>query len=92
MLEIIQSKWNEILDYMKHEYDISDVSFDTWLKPLKVHSVKDGIITIIVEESLGVQYINKRFYKYFKVTVAEFFGEPYEILFEIGRASCRERV
>ena len=81
MLEIIQSKWNEILDYMKHEYDISDVSFDTWLKPLKVHSVKDGIITIIVEESLGVQYINKRFYKYFKVTVAEFFGEPYEILF-----------
>src|SRR5574344_833956 len=81
MLEILQSKWFEILDYIKHEYDISDVSFDTWLLPLKVHSVKDGVITIIVEESLGVQYINKRFYKYFKVTIAEFLGEEYEIKF-----------
>ncbi len=81
MLEILQSKWNEILDYIKQEYDISDVSFDTWLLPLKVHSVQDGVITIIVEESLGVGYINKRFYKYFKVTIAEFLGEEYEIQF-----------
>ena len=55
MLEILQSKWNEILDYIKYEYDIADVSFDTWLKPLKVHSVKDKVITIVVEESLGVK-------------------------------------
>ena len=81
MLEILQSKWNEILDYIKYEYDIADVSFDTWLKPLKVHSVKDKVITIVVEESLGVNYINKRFYKYFKVTIAEFLGEEYEIVF-----------
>lgn len=81
MLEILQSKWNEILDYIKQEYDISDVSFDTWLLPLKVYSVKDGVITIVVEESLGVGYINKRFYKYFKVTIAEFLGEEFEIQF-----------
>lgn len=81
MLEILQSKWNEILDYIKQEYDISDVSFDTWLLPLRVHSVQDGVITIVVEESLGVGYINKRFYKYFKVTIAEFLGEEYDIQF-----------
>lgn len=81
MLEILQSKWNEILDYIKQEYDISDVSFDTWLLPLKVYSVQDGVITIVVEESLGVGYINKRFYKYFKVTIAEFLGEEFEIQF-----------
>lgn len=82
MLEILKSKWNEVLDTIKQEYDISDVSFDTWLKPLKLHSVNDGVISIIVEEeSAGVQYINKRFNKYFKVTIAELLDEEYEISF-----------
>ena len=82
MLELLKSKWDEILDTIKQEYDISDVSFDTWLKPLKLNSVKDGVISIIVqEESAGVQYINKRFNKFFKVTIAELLGEEYEISF-----------
>ncbi|MBQ3543721.1 MAG: chromosomal replication initiator protein DnaA [Lachnospiraceae bacterium] len=79
MLEIIQKKWNDILDYIKHEYDIADVAFVTWLVPLKVHSVEDGVITIVTEESFGVNYINKKFYKYFKVTIAEMIGEEFEI-------------
>ena len=29
MLETLKEKWNEILKYLKEEYDISDVSFDT---------------------------------------------------------------
>lgn len=81
MLELIQGKWSEILDYIKHEYDIADVSFETWLLPLKVHSVENGVITIVAEESFGVNYINKKFYKYFKVTIAEFSGEEFEIKF-----------
>lgn len=82
MLDLLKSKWDEILDTIKQEYDISDVSFDTWLKPLKLNSVKDGVISIIVqEESAGVQYINKRFNKFFKVTIAELLGEEYEISF-----------
>lgn len=81
MLELIQGKWSEILDYIKHEYDIADVSFETWLLPLKVHSVENGVITIVAEESFGVNYINKKFYKYFKVTIAEFLGEEFEIKF-----------
>ena len=85
MLEILKTKWSEILDYIKHEYDISDVSFETWLIPLELYSIRDGVIYIIVEENIGVAYMNKRFSKYFKVTIAEFIGE-------IGRASCRERV
>lgn len=81
MLEALQTKWNEILDYIKTEYDISDVSFDTWLLPLKLHAVSDGVVTIIVEESPAVVYVTKRFYKYFKVTIAEFMGEEYDIRF-----------
>ena len=27
-------KWNEILNTVKKEHEISDVSFDTWMRPL----------------------------------------------------------
>ena len=81
MLEILKSKWNDILDNIKQEYDISDVSFETWLKPLTLYSVNNNTVTIVVEESIGVSYINKRFYKLFKVTITEFLGEEYEIEF-----------
>ena len=58
MLELIQYKWNEILETMQQEYDISDVSFKTWLLPLKVHSVNNNVITIMVpDDNLGLQYI-----------------------------------
>ena len=90
MLEILKSKWNEILDYIKHEYDISDVSFETWLVPLELCSIKDNMIYIIVEENIGVAYMNKRFSKYFKVTIAEFLGEPYEICF-ISREEAKNQ-
>ena len=37
-MDIIKEKWEEILYTVKLEHELTDVSFDTWLKPLKVHS------------------------------------------------------
>ena len=83
MLELIQSKWNEILDIMQHEYDISPVSFKTWLLPLKVHSVDDNIITILVPEdnTLALQHIKNKYNNFFKVTIEEMFDESFEVNF-----------
>ena len=30
-MELIQSKWDEILEYIKNEYNLSDISFNTWI-------------------------------------------------------------
>ena len=43
----IYEKWNDILNAMKTEYEISDISFETWLEPLSIYSVKDNTITIL---------------------------------------------
>ncbi len=81
-LKLIQSKWTEILENMQQEFDISDVSFKTWLLPLKVHSVNNNVITILVpEDSYGLQYIKKKYYNFFKVTIDEIFDESFEIEF-----------
>ena len=32
-MNIVMKKWPEILDLVKKEHELSDVSFNTWLKP-----------------------------------------------------------
>ena len=60
MLETIRNRWAEILNHLKQEYDISDVSFNTWLLPLNVEAVEnDTIVVVVPEESVGLQIIKK---------------------------------
>ena len=40
-METILQKWDEILALVKEEHELTDVSFSTWLKPLKVHSLDE---------------------------------------------------
>ena len=51
MKDIIIEKWDEILEYMKIEHGISEVSFRTWIHPLSVYSVSDDVITISIDDS-----------------------------------------
>ena len=44
----VVEKWDEILQIVKTEHDLSDVSFNTWLKPLTVYQVEGNVVTIIV--------------------------------------------
>ena len=40
-MNAVIEKWEEILQTVKSEYEVTDVPFNTWLKPLKVYEV-DG--------------------------------------------------
>ena len=44
-MDKILEKWDEILQTVKTEHDVSDISFDTWIKPLEVFCV-EGIPSI----------------------------------------------
>ena len=41
-MDTLTDKWDEILLSVKEEYEIADISFKTWLKPLEVFSVEDN--------------------------------------------------
>ena len=82
MLDTIREKWPDILYYLKNEYDISDVSFNTWLRPLEVARLEDNTIFIIApEESIGLQYIKKKYYLPLKVSIGEVLKKDFEIEF-----------
>ena len=61
MTNLIFEKWNDILEHVRKEHEFSDVFCETWLFPLKIHSVEDHSIKIIAP--MGDQmitYLNSR--------------------------------
>lgn len=75
MNELAQ-KWDEILNIVKIEHEISDVSFNTWLRPLKLYKIEGNLVTIIVpsEQQIGLNYINKKYKLPLQVTISELLG------------------
>ena len=47
MLDNLKEKWPEILDYLKKEYDIQDITFETFILPLNVQYYKDGLVKLV---------------------------------------------
>ena len=82
MYDLVVSKWDEILEILKKEHDIMDVSFNTWIKPLQVHSVENGVINLLVpDENINTSYLTKKYYIPLKVVVQEVTNEQLDIKF-----------
>ena len=75
-MDKVIEKWDEILQTVKRDYNISDVAFNTWLKPLEVYDVTDNIITILVpsEQVVLINLLNKKYKLLLQVTICELTG------------------
>ena len=80
-MNIVQEKWEEIIEHLKVEHDLSNVSFTTWNRPLKVYDVIDDTVIILVNTNSSVEYIEKKYLLPLKVCIADITGEEYEIRF-----------
>lgn len=81
-MDLILQKWDEILQTVKTEHDISDISFDTWIRPLEVYGVDNNTLYILVpSEQMTLSYISKKYYLPLKVAITEITGNEYEIKF-----------
>ena len=80
--DTIIEKWEEILSTVKMEYELSDVSFKTWIKPLSVHSLENNVLMLLgPTEPMGLNYVSKRYLSPLKVAIAELTGIDCEIKF-----------
>jgi chromosomal replication initiator protein len=65
---------------MKEEYEIADISFKTWIQPLKLYSVENNVVYILVsEKQIGYNYIEKKYLSPLKVTISEIVGEELDV-------------
>ena len=81
-MENITNKWDEILNTVKVEHEISAISFDTWMRPLEVYAVEENTLYILAPfEPMALNYIQKKYYLPLKVAIGEVIGKEYEIKF-----------
>ena len=67
MAQISIETWEEILQNVKEKSDIPDISFRTWIQPLKVQDVRDNTIAVLVTTGvMGVEYISKKYLRLLK--------------------------
>ena len=79
----IADRWDEIKEIIKNEYDLTDISYNTWIKPLKFYKEENHTVTILIpsDQAHAVSYITNKYKKFFQVSISEMFNDEYQISF-----------
>ena len=74
ILEQLNEQWEQILLHLKEEHELLDVSYKTWLLPLKVSSVEGTTVNVLAPDANFVTYIRKKYGFLLQVTIEEVTG------------------
>ena len=80
-MNVVKEKWTEIIELLRIEHELSNVSFTTWIQPLKVYDVVDNTVFILVNMNASVEYIEKKYLLPLKVCIGEITGIEFEVVF-----------
>ena len=83
MKELIESKWQEILNILVKEHEISEVAVNTWIQPLIIQTITDDSITFfMVRGPRGIEFIKHKYYDiYLSMAIEQVTGKQFKILF-----------
>ena len=83
MNELIESKWQEILNILVKEHEISEVAVNTWIQPLIIQTITDDSITFfMVRGPRGIEFIKHKYYDiYLSMEIEQVTGKQFKILF-----------
>lgn len=80
----LYQKWEEILNHMKVNYDISDVSYRTFVQKLSIYSVEGNNLTVLIDDaSIGnsKDFIKRKYGLYLSLSIEEVTSVKYEITY-----------
>ena len=83
MMNEIMNNWMEIKETVRREYNLSSISYNTWIEPLKIHNVVNDVVNIVIpsDQSHALNYISSKYKSFFQVTISEMFNHMYEVNF-----------
>jgi len=86
-MESIKEKWDTIKDTVRREYNLSDISYNTWVEPLEIYNVKNDVVNIIIpsDQAHALNYISNKYKSFFQVTITEMFEHNYDIIFVLEK-------
>lgn len=82
-MDDIKANWLTIKETIKREYDLTDISYKTWVEPLEFYKVINDVVNIIIpsEQSHMLDYISSRYKSFFKVAITEMYNHYYDVTF-----------
>ena len=86
-MDFIKENWHTIMDTIKKEYNISDISFHTWLEPLEYYATVDDVVIIAItsDKIFSLNYISQKYIDCFRVVITEMFDHPYDAKFSLKK-------
>lgn len=92
-MDFIKDNWELIKETIRTEYDLSDISYKTWIMPLSFHSVNDDMVTIMIpsDQSHSLKYISSKYKSFFQVTISEMMDHTYDISFILEKDAENEQ-
>ena len=87
-LQTLIDKWDLILSTFKEEHEIIDVSFKTWIKPLKIYKLDGDVLTLTFSsldddssaDERSIIYVEKRYLKHLSCTICEVMNKEYSVI------------
>lgn len=82
-MDNIKENWNEIKDIVRREYNLSGISFSTWVEPLQIHNIENDVVSIVIpsNQAQALSYISSKYKSFFQVTISEMYDHIYDVEF-----------
>lgn len=78
----LYQKWDEILEHMKVNFDITDVSYRTFIKKLSIYSIEEDQLTVLIDDAKignSKSFIEQKYSLFLSISIEEVTGVHYEI-------------
>lgn len=93
-MDKIEERWSEIKEIIRKEYNITDISFQTWVEPLSFYNVTNDVVSIIIpsDQAHALNYISSKYKSYFQVTITEMFNHNYSVKFILEKEAKTKEI
>ncbi len=84
-MDILGLQWENIKQNIQVEYDITDIAFNIWVKPLKYGKCENKVVTILIPNTNGspemLKYIEKNYTSCFQSALSDLLQDNYNVKF-----------
>lgn len=87
-MQEIKENWEKIKEYIKTEYELNSVSYNTWILPLDFYKIEENTVFILIpsDNPQAFNYINKKYKHFFKEAISVLFNDSFDIEFVLDNS------
>ena len=88
MLDLIKSKWSAILEKVRDDLQLTNVSYNTWLLPLHPISLEGGVLKLYYDRDgadQALKFIKVKYSFYLQYAIEELTGQECTLVFVSSR-------